>query len=300
MILHPKDRRRSCATLVASLGAFAAAPACCVAEGTRVRTPEGLVPIEKIGVGATVLSFDPQRQQLVAAHVQATRSAQRTCLALHTADTTLVCTPDHPVLLPEADLYAEAVLARPGRALAQVTGTRTRLTAVHRVAEAAGLRRVYDITVDSPLHNFVAEDIVVHNKDFACPGDLAQLEGLVLDEAQPERRLQIHVCRDGGDSVDGLFQVAFDVAVSNEGRAPIRVAAYFDTGEAHVEFIDGTAPFFADLAPETLRGACDEGLTLVFERLDEALDRAATLDVALQVGDCEAADADEVTIDVDA
>lgn len=107
-------RRRTSSWLLGCVSA-AATPACCVASGSRVKTPDGDVPVERLGVGDAVLSFDVQRGAFVPTRVNGIRSALRSCISLRTKTSTLVCTPDHPVYVPDRASYEHAVAAIPGR-----------------------------------------------------------------------------------------------------------------------------------------------------------------------------------------
>ncbi len=272
-----------------------AAPACCVAATSRVRTPTGLVPIGRLRLGDEVLSFDHERGSLVPTRVRAIRSAMRACLSVRSGGSTLVCTPDHPVYMPDSRSYDHAVAATPGRALVHASGRLPSAVAVDAVASPGGLHRVVDITVESQLHNFVAEDIVVHNKDIDdCTYGYAEPAPIRLDEQTPMRRILLRVCNDGNDVRGAL--VDLDLSVTAEGR-DVRVAAYFDAGDPIV-FVDGVAPFRDELSATVLEQSCSAGIPLVVERLDGNLSSPATVSIAVDVQDCAEALA-EVTVDVE-
>ena len=125
-------------------------------------------------VGDEVFAVDVETGEREVTRITAIRSAQRECLALRTSDERrLVVTPDHPVYSPERGSYEHA-----GR---WITDGLTRLASLTDVglesvevdtAEAyVGVRRVFDLTVESEHHNFIAEGFVVHNKSPADGGD---------------------------------------------------------------------------------------------------------------------------------
>ena len=156
--------------------AFALGPvACysCIAAGVRVTTPGGSVPIEQLRVGDRVMSVDVATGALVGVTVTAIREAERECASLELEDgNTLVCTPDHPVFDPDSGTYRYAgdwVSGEATRLLVELEGN-VRRSAVRGRKVYAGVRRVFDLTVDGPHSNFVANGVVVHNKSKADVG----------------------------------------------------------------------------------------------------------------------------------
>lgn len=151
------------AALVSALGCY---PGGCIARGARVRTPQGLRPIESITVGDEVFCVDPELRRFVIAKVSATRSVQRECVRLVFGNSELVLTSDHPTYCPDARTYAPAgdwALGR-RRHLLHATDERIVPLEVRRVDTFAGVHEVFDLTVDHPLHNFVVNGVLVHNK----------------------------------------------------------------------------------------------------------------------------------------
>ena len=139
----------------------------CIAEGTLVDTPSGPVPIERLRVGDQVWSVDPTTHERFAATVTRIVAAQRECMALQFAGGELVCTPSHPLLDPSDGTYAPAGewVVGPQRTQLLVAGDgAVAVQAVEGTKVDVGVRRVFDISVDHPLHNFVAGSVVVHNK----------------------------------------------------------------------------------------------------------------------------------------
>lgn len=277
----------------------AATPACCVASGSRVRTPDGEVPIERLGVGDAVLSFDVERGAFVPTRVSAIRSALRSCVSLRTKTSTLVCTPDHPIYMSDRASYEDAVAAIPGRPVALASADGARPTAVDSVGIPSGLHRVIDISVESPLHNFVAEGVLVHNKEFAdCSSASALPDVVTLDEAKPMQRLLLRACRRGQDVPDLSIDAHINVRVQEDAIDVVRVAAYFETGE-RVEIVEGLAPFSDFLSVFPSEGSCTEGIPLVVERLDSELDIPGSVIVSLHAAACEGNPLEDLSLDVE-
>ncbi|MEM7156571.1 MAG: Hint domain-containing protein [Myxococcota bacterium] len=161
---------------IAGLGALALTSGCiieetsCVAEGARVATPSGLRAIETLAVGDLVWAVDPGSGERHATRVTAIRTATRECLTLQLGSTSLVCTPDHPVYVAETGTYLPAVSFLEGKAetMLRVNEQGTEVVRVQAVRTDAGVHRVFDITVESELHNFVANGVLVHNKSPGC------------------------------------------------------------------------------------------------------------------------------------
>lgn len=148
--------------------------ALCIAKGTKVLTPQGEVGIESLTVGSAVFSFDLVTSELVPSLVTFVRAAERECVSLNVAGSELLCTSDHPLYDPVAGCFADAG--------DWVLGKRTSLLfrsseggVIHRAVSAtsvyAGIRQVFDISVDGEHHNFFASRILVHNKS-ECDDDL--------------------------------------------------------------------------------------------------------------------------------
>lgn len=139
----------------------------CVARGARIRTPRGPRPIEELGEGDEVLCVDPRSGALAPAVVSATRSVWRECIRIELGVTELVLTSDHPVYCPDSKQWAPAgdwVLKKRSRML-HVGSEGVAPIEVRATAVLAGVHEVFDLTVDHPLHNFVANDVLVHNKE---------------------------------------------------------------------------------------------------------------------------------------
>ncbi len=153
----------------AGIASAAALPGCifgCVARGASVHVPGGRRRIEAIRVGDVVLAVDPETCTTHEGRVSAVRSVERETLLLVFRGGTLRLTSDHPVYCPRERVWAPAgdwgIGAR--RHLLLVEDDETREVTVERAEVRGEVREVFDLTVDHPLHNFVANGVLVHNK----------------------------------------------------------------------------------------------------------------------------------------
>lgn len=150
-----------------------AAGCICVGRGSRVLTPRGPRPIEDLEVGDEVYACKEDSGELVVTTVTAIRSGTREVGLLRFGSDELRLTSDHPVYCPEEDLYAPAGDWFLGKrsALLRVSERGRKIVAPERVDAYVGVSEVFDITVESELHNFVADGFLVHNK--SKPNNLA-------------------------------------------------------------------------------------------------------------------------------
>ena len=155
--------------MAATIGLSGCWTTSCVARGTVVSTPDGLRPVESIEIGDLVYSVDEVTGEWVATAVTFIQSAVREVGSLTVKNTTLRMTSDHPVYDPVARRYAPAG--------DWFLGERTALylceEGIVELDDAAVFvetTEVFDIGVESELHNFVANGILVHNKSPADPG----------------------------------------------------------------------------------------------------------------------------------
>jgi hypothetical protein len=150
------------------VGALAGLMSCrgCVARGARVRVPGGTRPIEELTPGDDVICVDPHSGELVVTPLVAVRSARRECVQLSVGTLTLTLTSDHPVYCPQTDQWAPAGDWALGNRtqLLEVTTEGVRPVEVTQVRTYCGVHEVFDLSVDHPLHNFVANGLLVHNK----------------------------------------------------------------------------------------------------------------------------------------
>lgn len=149
-----------------TVAAMSQVTACCVARGTRVKTPKGLREVELLGVGDEVTVVDPQTRELGVGKVSAIRTRPRECARLWTRLGPLTLTTDHPLYDPSRAEWAAAgdwVLGLRSAVLL-VEGDAVAPGVVVRAERFVGLEDVFDLTVDHPHHDFVAEGVLVHNK----------------------------------------------------------------------------------------------------------------------------------------
>ncbi len=148
----------------------------CVAKGTRVNTPDGIRRIEDLVVGDSVFSIDPATGLLVPTKVVAIRSGYRRVGAIHVGNRQLLLTRDHPVFDPVTRDYhaAETWFDAGSHGLLMFEGG-ARQMRMDSAYQPDSWMQVFDITVESELHNFIAEGIVVHNKSFSDPPVIAFL-----------------------------------------------------------------------------------------------------------------------------
>lgn len=140
--------------------------ACCVARGTRVRTPKGLRAVESLAVGDEVTVIDPQTRALDVGKVSGIRARPRECARLWTRLGPLTLTTDHPLFDPTCAEWAPAgdwVLGLRSTLLV-VDDEAVREGLVTRAERFVGVEEVFDLTIDHPHHDFVAEGVLVHNK----------------------------------------------------------------------------------------------------------------------------------------
>lgn len=139
-----------------------ACPIFCVARGAKVKTPRGDRNIEDLRVGDEVTVVDPATRELHTGLISHIRSAKREAARLITSRGSLRVTTSHPLYDPSRNEWAPAG--------DWVLGLRTSLLRVdgnddvtERIA-FDGLEEVFDLSIDHPAHTFVADGVVVHNK----------------------------------------------------------------------------------------------------------------------------------------
>jgi hypothetical protein len=152
--------------LGAALSFAACIPPGCIARGARVRTPRGSRPIEDLEVGDEVLCVDPELDVTHVTRITWRRVVQRECLTLSFDGGALQCTSDHPLYCPTSKGWHPAGDWALGKrtSLLQVTAEGQRVVEVTSVSTFSGVHDVFDLTVEHPLHNFVADGVLVHNK----------------------------------------------------------------------------------------------------------------------------------------
>ncbi len=261
-----------------------AAVTCCVSADTSVRTPDGPRRLGDLRIGDPVWSIDVATGQRLATQVVARRSAWRECVRLVHRTGALVCTPDHPIYAPETGAYEPASRWVEGirTTLLLANDEFTEATPVLAVEAYAGVFEVVDITVAAAPHNFVAGDLVVHNKSIETSAR-GSVEGpafaLTVDE--PIRRFEIRSCIAGMEPSAGDYASSMYISVTaTSDPAPtageLRYAVYFEA-EGEVPVVDRPASTMVTVSLDTLAGTCAAPKAIVFERLDDLPDGAIGL-----------------------
>lgn len=135
----------------------------CFPAGTRILTPGGAVPIERVRRGDLLVSWDPVLGQTVQVKVTEARPMAETMVGRVTLDggATLELTRNHPVFSPGSSGWAQAGTLGPHDQL--VTRQDGHVTVANIRAVAWGRRAVvYRLSVSAP-HTYFANNVLVHN-----------------------------------------------------------------------------------------------------------------------------------------
>lgn len=176
----------------------------CIARGSRILTPVGLRTIESLAVGDTVYCIDPRTHELVWSRVVVHRSGVRECMALHAGGHCLVLTSTHPVYDAASGEFrqAGALALDPHARVLVVDDDGVRSLHLERVEPYVGLLEVHDLSVEHPLHDFVAEGIVVHNKSDDSSSDFDNTAPTAVITAPSPIAVGTEVSVDGHGSMD--------------------------------------------------------------------------------------------------
>lgn len=176
----------------------------CFVAATLIATPRGLRGIESLAPGDTVWSYDPVHGLV-----------ERTVEAVHRTRVRVICrveaggaslrgvTPSHPMYDAAAGRYTELRQLREESRLLVFRDASAQACAIdciqiEEVAEPSF--EVFNLTVEGPEHNYVADGVLVHNKSIF----MADACGNILLEANES-------CDDGnrldGDGCSGLCQL---------------------------------------------------------------------------------------------
>jgi hypothetical protein len=185
------------AACFAMFGCMAPPWSSCIAEGSLVATPKGVVAMERPQVGDAVISEDAGGEARVASvtHLRSARSSRVLRVTLEDGRT-LDATREHPVATSggwrrAGDLAPGESLRVMGNADARHASTPS-LARIRAVERVAGSRTVYDLTVE-PHSVFFADGVLVRNKTIASPPTVASLAGdwMGVDEHSRLRHLRI-------------------------------------------------------------------------------------------------------------
>jgi hypothetical protein len=130
----------------------------CVLIGTKVETPQGLVPVEDLRVGSEILSVDMgERRSKIVTKVLSVHSSRETrCIKLNRRS---IFTPSQPLYLNES-VRIRAGDLRPG---AEVIGADSLSQVIAEVQEIRGYFEVYCLSTGHKSHNFLACHLVCAN-----------------------------------------------------------------------------------------------------------------------------------------
>lgn len=230
----------------------------CIAEGTRVETPSGSLAVELLRVGDLVWSVDPITGERVEAPIVAIREAWARCLELRAGGESLLASASHPVFdvtsgryvplgewqhLPNAEILRVGDRDESGAAVKDVdapgsasipnsewgvlaAGTkvsgyfdRGSIVRPAMVERTGRVLRVFDLTVDSPYRNFVANGFLVHNKAplLQFPYAVEDLRMVSIADTFAEVAWTVP---DGEDGPATFFFIEFDSAPNPSPKDP--------------------------------------------------------------------------------
>ncbi|MBL8923324.1 MAG: hypothetical protein JNJ54_31015 [Myxococcaceae bacterium] len=157
--------------LFAGLGVASSLAACgpfpfCVARGSRVKTPAGHRPIEELEVGDELIVADPETGLTAVGRLEAVKQSTRECGTLRFSGRALSVTSDHPLYDPRARGFFPAgdwLLGRRSHLL-EISDSGASIVRVEASEAFSRLDEVFDLTVAHEWHTFVAEGVLVHNK----------------------------------------------------------------------------------------------------------------------------------------
>ncbi len=139
----------------------------CISEGTAIATPGGEILVENLHVGDIVVSPDPLTKRWYTGRVTSIRTALRKCLVFSLEDGgALQVTPEHPLWEPASLRFKPAGEFTSFSEVAYSNSKSNDFTAARIVAisDAVTMTRVFDLTIDSKSHTFIANGVIVHNK----------------------------------------------------------------------------------------------------------------------------------------
>jgi intein/homing endonuclease len=140
----------------------------CIAEGERVKTHRGDIPIEEVIPGDIVLTYNEKTKQLEWNAVsQVSRTVRKNLVEVETEIGTIKLTEDHRVFtqrgwLPAGELTNEDVLYTD-----EISSMHLKPVKVKHIRKIPQKTSVYDLTIEGNS-NFFAERILVHNCPYAC------------------------------------------------------------------------------------------------------------------------------------
>lgn len=137
----------------------------CFPGWINVSTPFGDVPISKVSVGDTVLSFDHSRGKVVEKRVLATRLLESdTLYKIRTVSGISVeCTGDHPIFVQGTGYVPACELGIGNKIIILAPASSWQNDVICSIERYSGSKnKVYDIQVEE-CHNFFANGVLAHN-----------------------------------------------------------------------------------------------------------------------------------------
>ncbi|MDP1921027.1 MAG: Hint domain-containing protein [Myxococcales bacterium] len=156
--------------LLMGLGVASSLAACgpfyCVARGARVKTPTGPRPIEDLEVGDEIVVADPATGMTAVSRLEAIIKSTRECGTLRFSGRALSVTSDHPLYDPQARGFFPAGdwLLGLRTHLFEITDSGAVVVPVENFDAFTRIDDVFDLTVAHEWHTFIAEGVLVHNK----------------------------------------------------------------------------------------------------------------------------------------
>ena len=144
----------------------------CFPAGTKVMTPAGTSPIEKLSPGSAVMTFE--NQKLRTASVAAVIRTEGRLFEIIAAAGKTLATAEHPFLTHAG--YVKASELKPGIETGFVGGGRPGWTAIKSVKPLPVTVPVYNLSVDGP-NTFIADGFMVHNKGGGFHGNSSSGSG---------------------------------------------------------------------------------------------------------------------------
>ncbi|MDP3501812.1 MAG: Hint domain-containing protein [Myxococcales bacterium] len=188
--------------LLMGLGVASSIAACgpfpfCVARGSRVRTPTGPRRIEELEVGDEIVVADPATGLTAVSRLEAVLKSTRECGTLRFSGRALSVTSDHPLYDPQACGFFPAGdwLLGLRTHLFEITDSGATVVRVENFEAFTRIDDVFDLTVAHEWHTFVAEGVLVHNKQ---PANCSIPDGGFTTLGTPDELRPGCACMDGG------------------------------------------------------------------------------------------------------
>jgi hypothetical protein len=166
--------RRTCSLLLAAAWVAIAVSVggCCVAEGTSIATPTGARAVESLTVGDEVLCLADDGTTRTGKVMRLRRHVLPWCLRIRFSDGgDLRVSPWHPI----ATRHGWTKAGELSRGM-EVRGAGGGWVSITDIKTQWGPVRVYDVSVE-PYPNFLANNVLVHNKSYPAAIPPGQLPG---------------------------------------------------------------------------------------------------------------------------